>query len=154
MIKVTSVEAGKRLVTQVMYEVAFEAHAICLQGEYATGRLAASIQQVGPIVTGDEIRGRVGSDLPYASAQHDGAKVHPIFPKSARGVYRFGARGRPQLRFFWRKVGKRVLLPHIPGAPSRIGLSHPGVRHAKKFLTEPLRNAARRHNMRVITGDL
>lgn len=134
-----------------MYEVAFGAYVKLLQGQYSTGRLATSIQRIGPVITGDEIHGRVGSTLSYAASVHDGAQVHNIFPKSAVGVFRFGARGRPQLRFFWRRVGKVVYLPHIPGAPSRIGRSHPGIRVGKKYLTEPLRNAARRHNMHYNT---
>jgi hypothetical protein len=150
--RVESVEAGVRLVTQVMYEIAFEAFVTTIRGPYATGRLATSIERDGPDVVGDRIFGRVGSRLPYAASVHDGAKVHAIFPKAGGHVYRFGSRRAPQLKFFWRRAGRIAYFPHIPGSPARLGRSHPG-QPGKKYLTEPLRNAARRHSMHVITLD-
>jgi hypothetical protein len=149
--RVVSVEAGVRLVTQVLYEIQFEAKIMATGGPYSSGNLADSIDREGPIVTGSTIRGSVGSNLPYAASVHDGAQIHPIFPKGAQGFYRFGTRARPQLRFFWRRAGRVVYMPQVPGSPSTIGRSHPGIKSGKKYLTEPLRNAARRHGMRVIT---
>jgi hypothetical protein len=151
-VRVTGVEAGLKIVRQVMYEVSFSANLILLRGDYSSGRLAASIESDGPHVIGTRVTGSVGSHLPYAASVHDGAKVHWIFPKSSRAV-RFGSHRRPQLKFYWRKAGRVVYLPHIPGSRSRIGRSHPG-QPGKKFLTDPLREAARRHGMRVIIYDV
>lgn len=141
---------ARRFCRRVMDEVADEARAICSRGTYATGELASGIYKEGPTVVGKVVTGRVGNSVAHALIVHNGAKIHWIFPKSAVGQIRFGERGRPQLKFFWRRIGKVVYLPHIPGAPSRIGRSHPGQK-GKFFLTDPLREAARRHNMRVIT---
>ena len=146
-----SIEAATRLITQVLYEIEFEAKAMATGGPYSSGNLADNIDHEGPIVTGTTVRGSVGSDLPYAASVHDGAEIHPIFPKGLTGVYRFGSRRRPQLKFFWRKAGRVVYLPQIPGSPSKLGISHPGIKSGKKYLTEPLRNAAHRHQMRVVT---
>lgn len=150
LIRATTQEHAVATVRQVMYEVQFAARAKLLSGPYTTGNLADSIKTDGPVVVGDRVLGSVGSSLRYAAAVHDGAKVHPIFPKAAKGIYRFGSRRRPQLRFFWRKVGRTVYLPHIPGARHKVGLSHPG-QPGKHYLSEPLRRSARLHGFRVIT---
>lgn len=147
--RVVSLAAATRLVTQVMYEVEFEAKVMTTGGAYSSGNLSASIHREGPVVLGNRVVGAVGSSLPYAMSVHSGARVHSIFPKGAPGIFRFGSRKRPQLRFFWRKVGRVVYLPHIPGSPRTIGRSHPG-QSGKHYLSEPLRNAARRHGMRYI----
>lgn len=152
-IRATSIREAFELVNQVMYEVSFAAHAKLLSGPYTTSTLAASIKRDGPHIEAARITGSVGSDLPYAASVHDGAKVHWIFPKGAEGVIRFGSRKRPQLHFFWRKRGKFVFLPHIPGSPTKIGKSHPG-QAGKHYLTEPLRRSARIHGFRVVTYDL
>lgn len=146
-------EVAMRLVRQVMYETEFGAKLITSGGPYSVGNLAASIHSEGPTVTGNLVNGTVGSSLPYAKSVHDGAKVHWIFPKASKGVIRFGSRRRPQLRFFWRRAGRVVFMPHVPGSPGKIGHSHPGVK-AKHYLTEPLRNSARRHGFRFIRFDL
>lgn len=153
LIRAHSLEVAKRLVRQVLYETEFGAKIIASGGPYSVGNLADSIHSDGPNVSGISVSGRVGSNLNYAKSVHDGAKVHWIFPKAAKGVIRFGNRRRPQLKFFWRRAGRVVYLPHIPGSPGRIGHSHPGVK-AKHYLTEPLRNAARRHGFRFIRTDL
>lgn len=152
--RVVSIEAGVKLVTQVLYEIEFEAKIMAAGGPYSVGYLSESIDREGPIVTGTTIRGSVGSNLPYAASVHDGAKIHPIFPKAAAHIYRFGTHRRPQLRFFWRRAGRVVFMPQVPGSPTTIGRSHPGIKSGKKYLTEPLRDAARRHRMRVITYDV
>lgn len=148
-----SVEVGRRLVKQVLYETEFGAKILARGGPYSVGNLADSIHSDGPTVTGSSVVGSVGSSLSYAKSVHDGAKVHWIFPKAAKGVIRFGSRRRPQLRFFWRRAGRVVFMPHVPGSPGKIGHSHPGVK-GKHYLTEPLRNAARRHGFRFVRFDL
>lgn len=148
-IRVQSVEIGVRLVTQVLYEIEFEAKIMAAGGRYSTGNLSESIEREGPTVRGTSIFGSVGSDLPYAASVHDGAEIHPIWPRGAPHIFEFNRRTRPQLRFFWK--GRVRYFPHIPGGPGTASVSHPGIKSGKKFLTEPLRNAARRHRMRVIT---
>jgi hypothetical protein len=151
--RVVSTEAGVKLINQVLYELSFEAHARVLVGPYVSGNLARSLHREGPTVMGRRVTGRVGSDLPYAMSVERGAEVHAIFPKGARGVYRFGRTGRPKLRFYWREVGRVVYLPQVPGSRRKIGVSHPG-QPGKHYLTESLRNVARRHGMRVIIIDV
>src|SRR5262245_9542 len=144
--------AARRLVEQVVYEIRFGANARLLTGPYTTGTLALSLES--DIVTvPNSVRGSVGSRLPYARTVHDGAKVHEIFPKGAPRVFRFGEHRRPQLKFYWRKVGHTVYFPHIPGGPSTVGRSHPGQR-GKQYLLEPLRGAARRHGMKIIITEV
>lgn len=152
-IKATTDKQAVELVTQVMYEVEFGARAKLLTGPYTTGILADSIERDGPHIAPGRVFGSVGSKLPYAASVHSGAKVHWIFPKGAKGLVRFGSHKRPQLRFFWRKVGHVVYLPHVPGSEARIGRSHPG-QPGKHYLTEPLRRSARIHGFRVIVYDI
>jgi hypothetical protein len=153
-VRATSVKKARALIAEVMRETEIEAKAIVSHGPYATGALAASIHGDGPHVSGVRIHGSVISDLPYAASVHDGAEIHAIFPKGMQGVYRFGRfTGRPKLRFFWRKRGRIVFLPQVPGSRAKIGRSHPGQR-GKKFLSDPMRSAGRRHGMRVITYDI
>lgn len=152
-IAATTKREAVRLVRQVMYEVAFQARVMTLGGPYSVGNLADSIEQDGPHVGPKLITGSVGSNLPYAAAVHSGAKIHWIFPKSERGVIRFGSHKRPQLRFFWRKAGQVVYLPHVPGSRAKMGRSHPG-QPGKHYLSEPLRRSGRRHGFRVITFDI
>ena len=141
------------LVRQVLLETEVEAKVTTLAGPYATGRLSASIDHDGPHETATGVRGSVGSGLNYALAVHKGVKVHAIFPKGAQGVYRFGSRRKPQLHFYWRRLGKSVFMPHIPGSPGKIGLSHPGQK-GTHYLTDAMRNAARRHRFRAIIYDV
>lgn len=152
-IRALSIREAFEQVNQVMYEVEFGAHAMTLAGPYSVGNLAASIKRDGPHIGPGRVTGSVGSNLPYAASVHNGSKVHWIFPKAERGVIRFGSRRRPQLKFFWRKKGKVVYFPHIPGSPTKIGRSHPG-QPGKHYLTEPLRRSARLHGFRVITYDV
>ena len=148
-IRRVSGRATMNLIDRVLDEVLFEAYIIARSGPYATGRLAQSLKKVGPRQAGFRVEGSVATDAPYASAVHDGAKVHNIFPKAATHVYRFGSRTRPQLKFFWRRAGRVVYLPHIPGSAARIGRSHPGIARGKHFLNDPLREVSRRYNLRV-----
>lgn len=142
-----TVRGAQRLCRRVMDEVYDEARRITLRGPYVTGELANSLYKDGPHVYGKIVTGEVGSTADYAHIVHDGAQVHDIFPKAAGHYYRFFDRSRPQLRFFWRRIGRVIYLPHIPGAPSRIGRSHPGQK-GKKFLSNPLQEAAVRNGMR------
>ena len=152
-IRVDTLEVARRLVRQVLYETEFGAKIMTSGGPYSVGNLADSIHSDGPNVSASSVSGSVGSRLKYAASVHDGAKVHWIFPKAARDVLRFNSRRRPQLKFYWRKVGRIVYLPHVPGSLDKIGHSHPGVK-GKHYLTEPLRAAARRHGFRFIRIDL
>ena len=135
---------------KVLQEMRAAAVAIASRGPYTTGHLASSIELQGPKIYGTEVRGAIGSRLSYALLAHDGAKIHEIFPKNAPHVYRFGSMKRPQLKFYWRKAGRVVFFPHIPGAPTRIGLSHPGMA-GKKYLEIPLVLVGRRHGFKVTT---
>jgi hypothetical protein len=144
---------ASKLIKEVLLETEVEAKVITAGGPYSTGALSDSIYSEGPFETVTGVRGSVGSRLSYALVAHQGAKVHAIFPKGAVGVYRFNSRRKPQLHFFWRKVGKAVWLPHIPGSPTKIGRSHPGMK-GLHYLTEPMRRAARRHSFRAIIYDV
>lgn len=142
-----------QLVKAVLLETEVGAKVATLGGPYSTGALSNSIFKDGPHETLTGVRGSVGSRLPYALAVHRGVKIHEIFPKGAPGLYRFNSRRKPQLHFFWRRVGKAVFLPHIPGSPSKIGRSHPGMK-AQHYLTDPMQDAARRHRFRAIIYDV
>lgn len=117
---------------QIIYELHFDAYRRTVTGPYTTGRLALSLKRIGPIVTGNRVTGRVGSNLPYAASVQSGAAPHT-----------FGARGNHRLRFYWRKVG-RVVYPWY--------VKHPGQK-GKRFLVDPLFDVARRHNMTVIVTE-
>lgn len=144
---------AKDLVRRVLLETEFEAKLIAASGPYSSGRLADSIEVDGPTETLTGISGSVGSNLSYAKVAHNGAKIHQIWPKGAPHVYRFGSRRKPQLHFFWRKVGKAVYMPHVPGSPGKVGISHPGMK-GLQYLNDPMRRAARRHGFRVIIRDV
>jgi len=149
-----------RLIRRVMLETEIGAKAILATGPYTTGNLARSIHSEGPVARGPIVVGAVGSNLSYAKAVHSGSGLHgpkhkaySIFPKRAPHVYRFGSRKKPQLKFFWRKAGRVVYMPHIPGSIGTVGLSHPGQK-GKFYLTEPMRESARRHRFRVFTREV
>ena len=144
---------ARDLVRRVLEETEFEAKLIASTGPYSTGALADSIESDGPTETLTGISGSVGSHLSYAKVAHNGAKIHVIFPKGAPHVYRFGSRRKPQLHFFWRKVGKSVFMPHVPGSSGKVGISHPGMK-GLHYLTDPMRRVARRHGFRVIIRDV
>lgn len=117
-------------------------------------KLAASLTPVGPILGGGGVSAHIFSPLNYAASVEVGAKIHPIFPKAAPHVYRFGAppriwRRRPQLRFIWR--GRLVFTPHVPMSISRIGRSHPGQK-GRHFMRKALERASVRYQMVFIPG--
>lgn len=127
--KATSRRAAQKLVRQVVYEIQFRAKITASVGPYVTGRLAKSITtEVINVPTG--VRGRVGSKLSYAASAQSGAKRHRIVPHLPPSA----------LRFFWRKVGHVVYFSSV---------NHPGQK-GKHYLTEPLREIARRHRMRYV----
>lgn len=138
---------------QVLQEMRAAAVAIVSDGPYATGHIASTIELQGPRIYGTEVRGAIGSRAENALVVHNGAKVHDIFPKASSHVYRFGSRRRPQLKFYWRRAGKIVWLPHIPGSASRLGRSHPGMK-GKKYLSIPLVALGRRHGFKVTIRDI
>jgi len=146
-----SQQVALRLVREVTREVKTGAFRILMTGPYTTGQLALALQDhVTPTTNG--ARGEVGINgalHPHAASVEGGAKIHWIFPRGAQGVVRFGERRAPMLRFFWRKAGKVVFLPHVPGSPSKIGRSHPG-QPGKEYLRRPLVLSAARHGMRVV----
>jgi hypothetical protein len=147
-LQATSRAEALRLVDRLLDEVTLASKIIAASGSYATGRLADSIDKDGPRVTGNMITGSVGSDLPYADTAHDGSPIHAIFPKQAPGVYRFGSRKAPLLKFYWRRLGRVVYFPHIPGSINTLGHSHPGYK-GKKYLSGPLKVFGRAQGFRV-----
>lgn len=152
-LRATSQAEAIRLVDTLLTSVQVAAKAITATGPYTSGALSRSIFKDGPNVAGNIVSGSVGSDLSYADIVHDGASIHHIFPKAAPGVWRFGSRRKPQLKFYWRKVGKSVYFPHIPASVNTMGLSHPGYR-GKKYLSDPLKVFGRAQGFRVTTVQL
>jgi hypothetical protein len=138
-----------KMVKLVLLAAEVEAQVRASSGPYSKGHLARTIRAVGPHPVFGGVSGRVEAGASYARIVERGAKIHQIFPKGAPHVYRFGSHRRPQLKFFWRRAGKVVFMPHVPGSRARVGLSHPGLR-GKHYLTEALRAASRRNNFRVI----
>jgi hypothetical protein len=152
-LQATSRAEALRLVDRLMDDVTLASKVIADSGPYATnlpGHLADSIEKDGPRIIGNIITGSVGSDLHYADIAHDGSPVHNIFPKKAPGVWRFKSRKAPQLKFYWRKLGRVVYFPHIPASVNTLGRSHPGYK-GKKYLSEPLQVFGRAQGFRVTT---
>lgn len=81
-----------------------------------TGRLRASIGTKMRVWKW-QVRGRVGSRVSYSLVEHNGAKKHRIYPRRAKA-----------LRFYWKKVGRVVVLG---------GVNHPGTR-GSFYLTTPM----------------
>lgn len=152
-LQATSRAEALRLVDNLLNDVELAAKVIASSGTYSTGRLADSIDKDGPRITGNIITGSVGSNLSYANVVHDGAGIHNIFPKAAPGVWRFGSRKSPQLKFYWRRLGRVVYFPHIPASLNTMGRSHPGFK-GKKYLSTPLRVFGRAQGFRVTTTEI
>lgn len=145
--------SAEHFMETVLQEMRAGAVAILSEGEYVTGKMASSIELQGPGIRGERVLGVVGSRLEEALVVHDGAKVHEIYPKASRGVWRPGSHRRPQLKFFWRRKGHVAYFPHIPGGDNTVGRSHPGMK-GKKYLEIPLKIVGRRHGFKVTTRDL
>jgi hypothetical protein len=142
---------ASRYVGRILDEILAEATSIAAVGPYTTGELARSIYKAGPMRTGRNVIGNVGSKKSYAKIVEGGAKIHNIFPKRAPHVYRFGRQRRPTLKFEWH--GRTVYPNQVPMAPGTIGISHPGQK-GKGFLIRSLRNAAVRHRMQIIVREI
>lgn len=151
----TAVEEAFRLTNQVLDGTVLAAKALTAPGTgpYTTGHLSSTIHKEGPHVSGRLVTGSVTASAPYATIAHDGARQHEIFPVDAPHLWRFGSHRRPQLKFFWRRVGRTVYAPHIPMSPRYIGISHPGY-EGKKYLSTPLRTMSRIFGFRYITTEL
>lgn len=118
-----------RIMEKVVDKIHLDATLKTIAGEYSTGRLALSLKKRVWLLAGVGAAGRVWSPLEYAKWVHDGTPPHDIFPRGT---------GYP-LRFFWRKLNRRVKFWAV---------YHPGQR-AQNFLTEPMLHAAARYNMIV-----
>lgn len=96
-----------------------------------TGRLKRSIKKTGPKVYLNSVKGSVGSRLSFAISVHDGAQPHLI-----------EAKNKPNLRFYWEKVGRNFSGPMV---------NHPGVVESSttEYLYVPLLVAGARHNFIV-----
>lgn len=131
--RVTSQAEARRLVRQVCREIEFRAKVTTAVGPYTTGRLARSIFSETFDVP-DGAMGRVGSWFLYAASVQSGAKRHRIVPH------------RPPmfLKFYWRKVGRVVYLEKV---------NHPG-QPGKHYLTDSLKEVARRHRMRYVVHEV
>lgn len=98
-------------------------------GPYSTGRLKASINwSVTRNLPGWGVTAQSGSELIYANSVHGGQPARRIVP--VRATY---------LRFYWRKVGRRVRLSSV---------NHPGTK-AQPYLTDALREIAPRFGFEV-----
>lgn len=135
-VRVTSLDAGARLINRAVDDVRRGARLILEQGEYTEGKLLTGIEsQVR--YTAYTIIGRVGISgrrFPYAASVESGAERHII---SARPP-------KTRLKFYWRRVG-RVVFPAYVHHPGQTG---------KAYLRGPLAAAALRYNMRYVPYDL
>src|SRR4029450_12796751 len=96
-------------------------------GPYSTGKLKSSIKW-DLQTAGYHVRGRSGSELPYAIYVHQGTDPHVI-----------RARNGGNLKFFWRKRGVLFTGPKV---------NHPG-QPDQPFLTFPLLYIAPRRGYKV-----
>lgn len=130
-----------RFIRKVLRELEFQARLHVATGPYTMGNLAHSIRSHGPFIEANgRVTGSVGSDLAYAASVEAGSGLwgpkhakYPIYPVRKK-----------MLRFYWRKVGKVVVLPKV---------SHPGQR-GKGYLKRAAESVGRRHNMLVIIREL
>ena len=98
-------------------------------GPYSTGRLKASINwSLTRNNPGLGVTATSGSDLIYANSVHGGQPARRIVP--VRATY---------LRFYWRKVGRRVRF---------LSVNHPGTK-AQPYLTDALKTIAPRYGFKV-----
>lgn len=130
-------QATFRHVRMILREIRVRARITAAHGPYTRGRLAESINIDGPYIELTRVRGSVGSNLHYAELVNSGAGLHG--PKGAKYLIRPNPPKR-FLRFYWRRLGRTVALERV---------RHPGQR-GKRYLTDALREVARRHNLRVI----
>lgn len=93
-----------------------------------TGKLRKSIRMQRKI-TARYVRADVGSLLPYAAAQHEGAKPHTFGPRRAQ-----------LLKFYWAREGITFVGPKV---------RHPGNK-GHEYLWRPLRQVATRRGFIVV----
>lgn len=129
---------SERLVQTVTAQVLIESKISAASGPYATGRLAATIH-AGFRSTRSGHESTVGSNLWYAQLVEKGAQRH-IIRARPRGLGGGVFRGGYNLHFYWRRVGRYVTFKKV---------NHPGFR-GKEYIEDALRNAARRHGLRVV----
>lgn len=93
-----------------------------------TGELRRSIRMKRK-VTAAYVRATVGSNLPYAASQHDGAERHDIRARRVR-----------LLKFYWEREARWFVGPKV---------DHPGVK-GNEYLYRPLERIARRRGFIVV----
>ena len=79
--------------------------------------------------SGWNVRGRSGSDLPYAIFPERGARAHVIHPVN-----------KPQLKFYWRRVGRWVRFNRV---------NHPG-QDAQHYMIRALTTVAPFYGYKVV----
>lgn len=98
-------------------------------GPHLRNTITASTRITSPT----SVVGHVGSEVDHALVAHEGARPHPILPRSPGG----------SLRFFWTRQGKWVKLPSV---------SHPGM-EGTPYLTTPLLVVGTLRGYRVVIGN-
>lgn len=94
-----------------------------------TGTLRSSLNmqiELSPL----HVTRRVGSRINYSYLVHGGAKPHLIRPRRPGG----------RLRFYWKRIGRRVSLPKV---------NHPGFK-GTRYLQDPLVRYGTQHRFKVI----
>lgn len=133
---------SERLVQTVTAQVLIESKIAAASGPYATGRLASTIH-AGFRTTQSGHESTVGSNLWYAKLVEKGAQAH-IIRARPKGLGGGTFSGGHSLHFYWRRVGRYVSFRKV---------NHPGFR-GKEYIEDALRNAARRHGLRVVIYDV
>lgn len=134
--------SSERIVQEVTAQVLIESKISAAAGPYATGRLASTIH-AGYRSTRSGAESTVGSNLWYAMLVEKGAQRH-IIRARPKGLGGGTFSGGHSLHFYWRRVGHYVTFRKV---------NHPGFR-GKEYIEDALRNAARRHGLRVIIYDI
>lgn len=133
-------EEAEKFIRQVLREIQFQARLHIVFGPYTTGRLAGSLRTRGPFMEFGRVVGSVGSDLPYAAAVEGGSGLYG--PRRSKYVIR--PNRAKMLKFYWRRVGRVVVLPKV---------NHPGQR-GKDYLLRAAESVSRRHNMLLVIHEV
>ena len=124
-----AMEKVSPLVTKCARAITAQARKTAPGGPYSRGNLKRSIfREVGEI-SRTRVTQSVGSRLIYAYSVHEGQPARTITPSRATA-----------LRFFWRKVGRNVVLPYV---------KHPGTQ-GQPYLTDAMRKVAPRFGFKTI----